>query len=153
MISERRLSEDELRTWKGLRLMFRQLEAHLARELARVSELSMQDYDVLSSVAPLPEHRGAIKALAEHLSWSFSRLSHHLDRMARRSLVRREPAADGVSTDVVVTEEGMAAISAATGAHLTAVRQSFFDRLRSEDLATLERISIEVSGNLPGSAL
>lgn len=153
MAVEPRLSEDELSAWKGLRLMSRHLEAHLARELARVSELSMQDYDVLSSVAPLPEHRWAIKALAEHLEWSYSRLSHHLDRMARRSLVRRVPAEDGVSTDVLVTEEGMAAIRAATGAHLAAVRRSFIDRLRPGDLAALERISNTVIDGLPGPAL
>ena len=137
----------------GLRLMSRHLEAHLARELGRTSELSMQDYDVLSSVAPMPGRRCAIKALAEHLEWSYSRLSHHLDRMVGRGFVRREPAAEGIGTDVVVTEDGLAAIRAATGAHLAAVRAAFVDRLQPGDLEALRRISTAVLDALPQPAL
>ncbi|HEY9477333.1 MAG TPA: helix-turn-helix domain-containing protein, partial [Microbacteriaceae bacterium] len=103
MTSSSRITAEEMRAWKALRLMSRQLEAHLARELARTSRLSMQDYDVLSSVAPLPERRWPAKALMHHLQWSYSRLSHHLDRMEARGLVTRERSRQGPGIDVVIT--------------------------------------------------
>lgn len=146
-----RLSEDELRAWMALRLMTRHLEAHLARELGDTSELSMQDYDVLSSVAPLPGHRWCSRKLVDHLRWSYSRMSHHIDRMEKRSLVSRESCVHGSGLDIVVTAEGMEAIRSATGPHLSAVRRSFVDRLEPGDLATIERISENVLGGLPGA--
>lgn len=145
-----RLTEEEMRAWKALRLMTRQLEAHLDRNLARNSNLSTQDYDVLSSVAPLPEHRWCTKKLVDHLQWSYSRLSHHLDRMQSRSLIRREPCENGTGADVVVTDDGMNAIRTATTHHLATVRSAFLDRLNPGELAVIERLSNAVLGGLPG---
>lgn len=64
------------RAWQGYRFMTRQLDARLARELARTSGLSMQDYDVLSALADVADHRWCAKDLGSHLLWSPSRLSH-----------------------------------------------------------------------------
>ena len=147
-----RLTEEELRAWKALRLMTRQLEAHLDRNLAKNSNLSTQDYDVLSSVAPMPEHRWCTKKLVDHLQWSYSRLSHHLDRMQSRSLIRREPCENGTGTgtDIVVTDDGMNAIRTATTHHLATVRSAFLDHLNPGELAAIERLSNAVLDGLPG---
>jgi DNA-binding MarR family transcriptional regulator len=145
-----RITSDEMRAWKALRLMTRYLEAHLGRELSQSSGLSMQDYDVLSSIAPLSGHRWCSKKLADHLQWSFSRLSHHLDRMEVRSLVTREPCEHGASIDIVISDEGMRAIRSATAQHLAAVRAAFLDRLQPGDLDTIERLSEAVLEGLPG---
>ena len=149
-----------MRAWKALRLMTRQLEAHLDRNLAKNSNLSTQDYDVLSSVAPMPEHRWCTKKLVDHLQWSYSRLSHHLDRMQSRSLIRREPCESGVGigtgtgtgtgTDIVVTDDGMNAIRTATTHHLATVRSAFLDHLNPGELAAIERLSNAVLDGLPG---
>src|SRR5690348_736874 len=104
-----RLGEQDLRAWQALRLMSRQIDAQLARRLSESSELSMQDYDVLSSVAALPDRRMAMKDLMLHLQWSYSRLSHHLTRMEKRGLTQRvieSPRA----VHVEITEQGLAAI-------------------------------------------
>lgn len=135
------LSDDEQRAWQGYRVMNRQLDARLARELSRDSGLSMQDYDVLSALSDEPGHRWCAKDLGIHLLWSPSRLSHHVDRMQRRGLVRRDSCQDGRGTDVVLTAKGLAAIEAAAPNHVAAVRQTFIDRLAPEDLATLARLS------------
>lgn len=150
MTSAERFTPEEMHAWKALRLMNRQLEAHLARELARTGSLSLQDYDVLSSVAPLPEHRWSAKELMHHLQWSYSRLSHHLDRMEKRELVTRERSRHGSGIDVVVADAGMAAIRAATGDHLTEVRRVFLDRLKPGDAETITRLSRDVVAGLPG---
>ena len=150
MTSSSRITAEEMRAWKALRLMSRQLEAHLARELARTSSLSMQDYDVLSSVAPLPEHRWPAKALMHHLQWSYSRLSHHLDRMEARGLVTRERSRQGPGIDVVITDAGIAATREATSGHLTEVRRTFQDRLQPEDAGVITRLSRDVIDGLPG---
>lgn len=145
-----RVTADEMRAWKSLRLMTRHLETHLSRDLSEHGSLSMQDYDVLSSVAPLPGHRWCSNKLVDHLQWSFSRLSHHLDRMEARALVTREPCEHGSSVDVVVSETGMRAIRESTAHHLAAVRESFLDHLEPGDLETIERISNAVLSGLPG---
>lgn len=145
-----RLGEQDLRAWKALRLMSRQIDAQLARRLAVTSELSMQDYDVLSSVAPLPRRRAALKDLMLHLQWSYSRLSHHLTRMEKRGLVRRisDPSRAGV--EVEVTDEGFAEIRGATGDHLRAVRELVADALEPGEAEMLERLSGRILDRLPG---
>jgi DNA-binding MarR family transcriptional regulator len=142
------LSDDEQRAWQAYRLMTRQLDARLARQLARDSGLSMQDYDVLSALTDTAEHRRCAKDLGAHLLWSPSRLSHHLDRMQRRDLVRRVGCPEGRGTDVVLTGQGLAAIQAAAPGHVAAVRQSFIDRLTPSDLAALARASSAVIDGL-----
>ena len=142
------LNDDEQRAWQAHRLMTRQLDARLARELARDSGLSMQDYDVLSALTDATEQRWCAKDLGAHLLWSPSRLSHHLDRMQRRELVRRVSCTEGRGSDVVLTAQGLAAIQAAAPGHVAAVRQAFIDRLTPSDLATLARASATIIAGL-----
>jgi DNA-binding MarR family transcriptional regulator len=142
------LSDDEQRAWLSYRRMTRQLEARLAQELARDSGLSMQDYDVLSALTDAPEQRLCAKDLGAHLLWSASRLSHHLDRMERRELVRRVSCADGRGSDVVLTARGLAAIEEAAPGHVEAVRQAFIDKIAPADLATLGRVSTSIIDGL-----
>jgi DNA-binding MarR family transcriptional regulator len=142
------LSDDEQRAWLSYRRMTRQLEARLAQELARDSGLSMQDYDVLSALTAAPGQRLCAKDLATHLLWSASRLSHHLDRMERRELVRRVSCADGRGSDVVLSARGLAAIEEAAPGHVVAVRQAFIDRIAPGDLATLDRVSASIIDGL-----
>jgi DNA-binding MarR family transcriptional regulator len=143
-----KITAEEMDAWKALRLMSRHLEAHLARELASTTELSMQDYDVLSSVAPHSDHRWSSKSLMHHLQWSYSRLSHHLDRMEKRKLITRKRS--GRSVDVVVTESGMAAIRGATSGHLAEVRRVFLNHLQPGDAVTITRLGRDVVDALPG---
>jgi len=147
---QRRIADADLRAWTALRLMARQVDAQLARRLAAASALSMQDYDVLSSVAPLPGRRMLMKDLMLHLQWSYSRLSHHVSRMETRDLVARASAGRGPGTEVVVTDHGFATIRAATGEHLRAVREYFADTLEAGEAEVLERVGRRVVDRLPG---
>lgn len=142
------LTEDEQQAWLGYRRMTRQLEARLARDLLQDSGLSMQDYDVLSSLADRDDNRCSAKDLGGYLLWSPSRLSHHLDRMQARGLVARETSADGRGTDVTITPAGRSAIQAAAPGHVASVREAFVDRLTPRELATLRRLSGKVLDGL-----
>lgn len=138
------LDAEEQAAWRKYRLMSRRLDAYLASDLSRNAGLSMQDYDVLSALSEAVNQRQCAKNLIPHLLWSPSRLSHHVDRMQRRELVRREECQEGPGIDIVMTAQGVAAVRAAAPAHVSAVRRAFFDRLTTDEVGGLEAISAKV---------
>jgi DNA-binding MarR family transcriptional regulator len=160
------MSAEEERAWRAYRRMYATLEAQLARELAATG-LSMADYTVLSDLVELPDRdwlrrrqtpkqdlpKLRITELADYMGWSQSRLSHHLARMERRGLVRREKdPTDARSAVVVLTREGLRAITGATGTHMSGVRRHFLDLLTPRQLATLARIGETVVAHLEEEA-
>jgi DNA-binding MarR family transcriptional regulator len=146
------LTGDEQAAWQAYRRMTRRLDARLARDLLRDSGLSMQDYDVLSNLSAEKSGRLCTKDLGAQLLWSASRLSHHLDRMEMRRLVRREPCLDGRGSDVALTDEGWAAIRGAAPGHVESVRDAFLDQLSPRDLQALRRIGEAVVTGLEPEA-
>ena len=69
------------------------------------------------------------------LGWEKSRLSHHVQRMAQRGLVRKEKcASDRRGSFVSVTAAGRNEIEAAAPGHVNAVRTLFVDLLTDEQL-------------------
>jgi DNA-binding MarR family transcriptional regulator len=110
--------------------MRRVLDAQLNRELERDSGLSEPDYDVLSNLSEQPGRRMRARELGARLQWSSSRLTHHIKRMERRGLVRREECADDArGADVELTDAGLASIESAAPAHVASVRRHFIDHL------------------------
>jgi DNA-binding MarR family transcriptional regulator len=142
------LTEDEQAAWQAYRRMTRRLDARLARDLSRDSGLSMQDYDVLSNLSDVASGRRCAKDLAGQLLWSASRLSHHLDRMEKRRLVRRELCAEGRGSDVALTDDGWAAIRGAAPQHVESVRNAFLDHVSARDLQVLRRVGEAVEAGL-----
>ena len=139
------LTDDEQRAWRGLVQMNSRLNARLNRELQQTSGLSLADYDVLVLLTEAPDGRRRMFQLSEDLQWEQSRLSHHLSRMQRRGLVRREDCADdGRGAYIVLTAAGRRAIEAAAPGHVAAVRRLFFDQLTREQVAILEKLSNRV---------
>ncbi len=148
-MTSRWLDETEDRAWRGFRRMFTLLEAHLARDLADHTDLSMADYSVLSNLAEAEGRRWRVNELSRRMQWSQSRLSHQIRRMENRGLVRREQVEeDGRGAMVVLTRQGLKTIAAATPAHMTAVRKHMIDLLDPEELATLAVIAEKVVGQL-----
>jgi DNA-binding MarR family transcriptional regulator len=109
----------------------------------------MADYTVLSNLAEAEGQRWRITALAAHMQWSQSRLSHQIRRMETRGLVRREDVTeDGRGTVVVLTRQGLRAIAAAAEGHFRSVRRHMIDLLSDEQLRTLGDISDIVVNHL-----
>ncbi len=76
--------------------------------------------------------------LAASIDWERSRLSHHLRRMERRGLIRREDcASDSRGSEVWFTTEGARMFRAAAGPHLRAVKKHFADALTPEQFEAL----------------
>lgn len=143
------LSEPEERAWRGYRRMHALLDLQVARDLAADSGFSDADYDVLSNLSETTGHRLRLTELAGRMLWSKSRLSHHVSRMEQRGLVRRsERESDRRGADIVLTEEGWAAIEAAAPRHVESVRRLFIDVLSVEEIKVLGEIAEKIVAHL-----
>jgi DNA-binding MarR family transcriptional regulator len=146
------LSDREQRAWMGYRRMRTLLDLQLARDLNRDSGLSEPDYDVLSTLSEVDDSRWRAGDLAERLSWSTSRLTHHVNRMQARGLVAREGCADdGRGAVICLTSDGWATLRAAAPRHVRSVREHFIDLLTEEQIDVLAAIGATVTGHLAGS--
>lgn len=138
----------EMRAWRGHLRMSWLLAAAIERDLRRLG-LSHPDYYVLVRLSESPDLRMRMTELAEGIQWSKSRLSHHVDRMERRGLVRREEcASDARGAFACLTETGLRAIQAAAPDHVESVRRHFVDVLTDEQLAQLGDINDTLVGHL-----
>jgi DNA-binding MarR family transcriptional regulator len=143
------LDEREQFAWRGLRTMVSRLDAELARRLSSESDLSLQDYALLVVLSEQPDRRLRPSALAEELGWERSRLSHHVSRMERRHLVKKEVCPeDGRGSFVVATPQGLDSLSSAAPGHVDAVRELFIDRLSGDQLDALGRLTHEIIDGL-----
>jgi DNA-binding MarR family transcriptional regulator len=147
------LGDDEERAWRNFRRMFTLLEARLAGELTEQTGLSMSDYTVLTNLVDADEHRFRVNSLAQHMTWSQSRLSHQIKRMESRGLVTKdEVASDGRGAYVGLTRKGLEALAAATPTHMTGVREHMIDLLTAEQIKALDAIAGTVVRHLHESA-
>jgi DNA-binding MarR family transcriptional regulator len=141
------LTEDELRAWRSFTDMRHLLERHLAAHLQREFGLSESDFEILVNLSEAPSDRLRSSELAGTTQWEKSRLSHHLSRMEKRGLIRRE-ASQGRYPDVVLTPAGRKAVEAAAPANAARVRELFVDVLGPERLVALGEASRDVMAAL-----
>ena len=127
---------DELRIWREYIETAELLRTHVAASLQRASGLSIGDYAVLLALSEADGQRMRSSELAAHIGWDRSRLSHHVGRMERRDLIRREECAtDSRGAEIVLTRTGADAFDRATVPHLRDIRAVFVDALTAEQLA------------------
>ncbi|MCO6008911.1 MarR family transcriptional regulator [Actinoallomurus purpureus] len=133
---------EELRVWRDFIETAEALRSNLTSRLQSESALSPGDYAVLLALSEADGHRLRSSELAAGIGWERSRLSHHLGRMERRGLVRRQNcAADNRGAEVVLTAEGAEAFRRASIPHLRAVRELFIDALTPEQLTMVDEIA------------
>lgn len=151
MPSRRRLpTRDELHVWRDFFETTEVLRSALAARLQSDSGLSTGDYSVLLALSEAEGGRMRSSELAAHIGWERSRLSHHLGRMERRGLIRREECVtDNRGAEAVLEPAGAEAFSGATVPHLTAVRELFVDALTPAQLAAAGEIAAALRGHLP----
>ncbi|TPG34684.1 MarR family winged helix-turn-helix transcriptional regulator [Mycolicibacterium hodleri] len=137
------LDDDEQAAWRSFVEMRHLLDRHLVRHLQRESGLSDSDFEILVNLSESPEGRMRAFELGQATLWEKSRLSHHLSRMEKRGLVRRE-ASDSRYPDVVLTDGGLSAIEKAAPANAARVREFFVDVLGPERLAVLREAADDV---------
>ena len=136
------------RRWLRLNAL---LPGALHRELQADAGLSLPDFDVLVQLTDSPEGRVRVSDLARGLHWERSRVSHHITRMERRGLVRREECRDdGRGAWVVLTEQGRAVIDQAAPAHVATVRRLVFDALTPQEAEVMAEVIEKVLARLEG---
>ena len=121
----------------------------LTARLQGVTSLSPGDYAVLLALTEATDNRLRSSELATRVGWERSRLSHHLGRMQRRQLIRREECAtDSRGAEVVLEPAGAEAFHAATVPHLRAIRELFVDALTADQLAAAGEIAAALRAHL-----
>jgi len=87
-----RMTSIELATWRSLLDTTAELRRVLGAELQETG-LSPADYQVLLALTEAKGKRMRSSELARTIDWERSRLSHHLGRLERRQLIRRDDCA------------------------------------------------------------
>jgi DNA-binding MarR family transcriptional regulator len=127
----------QLAIWRSLIDTTAELRRILGTQLQE-SNLSPADYQVLLALSEAEGRRLRSSALAATIDWERSRLSHHLGRMERRGLIRRDDCAtDSRGAEVSLTPAGATLFRRATAPHLRAVRKHFADALTPEQFEAL----------------
>jgi DNA-binding MarR family transcriptional regulator len=139
------LEPEQQRAWRAYVRMQGELNAHLSRRMSVDSEISMADFAVLVQLTDTSDERVRVLELARQLNWEKSRISHHVARMEKRGLVRREGCgSDGRGSFVVLTDLGRSAIEAAAPSHAETVNSLVFDLLTDAEVRTLREISEKI---------
>ena len=148
-----RLTSPELAVWRALMDTTTELRRVIGARLQQDCGLSPGDYQVLLALSEAPGRRLRSSDLAAAIDWERSRLSHHLARMERRGLIRRDDCAtDSRGAEVSMTEAGAGIFRRATAPHARAIKQHFADALTPEQIDALDDILRALHGHLDGSA-
>lgn len=143
MAGKGRLSQEELDAWRAFVAMRHGLERHLVAHLQREFGLSDSDFEILVNLSEAPKGRMRAYELGRATHWEKTRLSHHLRRMEKRGMIRREDSGARYP-DIVLTETGRDAIKVSAHANAARVRELFIDVLGPKRLAALREVSEDV---------
>ena len=134
------LTAAEVDSWLSLVRLMTWLPWSIDQQLRRDSNLGMVEYQVLAMLSRSPEWTMRMSSLADVTNASMSRLSHLVNRLETRGLVRREPdPSDGRFTNAILTEEGFRTLAKAAPGHVAHVRSLVIDVLSPEQLRRLGR--------------
>jgi DNA-binding MarR family transcriptional regulator len=136
----RRMTSGELAVWRSLLDTTTELRRILGADLQETG-LSPADYQVLLALSDAVGRRLRSSELAKTIDWERSRLSHHLGRMERRRLIRRDGCAtDSRGAEVSLTGEGARVFRRATAPHMRAIKKHFADALAPDQFEALAGI-------------
>ncbi|MGW2621218.1 MarR family winged helix-turn-helix transcriptional regulator [Micromonospora taraxaci] len=140
---------EELRIWRTFIETTAALSSRLESRLQGDSSLSTGDYAVLLALSEAEGQSMRSSELAAHIGWERSRLSHHLGRMERRGLIRRQECATVPrGAEVLLTQTGAEAFGGATFPHLRAIRELFVDALTPDQIVAAGEIATALQRNL-----
>ena len=131
------LDDTEMRAWWAWVRTAALLQQRLEDELTAGHDLSLADYEVLITLMDAP---GGLRMheLADRVLMSRSRLTHQVDRLVSRGLVRRERCpTDRRGAFAVLTEAGRDRVHEAAPTHVRGVRAHLIDRLSGPEMAVL----------------
>jgi len=133
---------DELRIWREYLETSSAVSARLAERMQRESALSSADYTVLLALSEASAHTLRSSEVATRIGWERSRVSHHLGRMEKRGLIRREACNDDSrGSDVILTDTGSDAFRRGSVPHLRDIHELFVRALTPAQLAAAADIA------------
>jgi DNA-binding MarR family transcriptional regulator len=143
---------EQLRSWRTFVETAERMRSTVGSRLQADSGVSTGDYSILLALSEAPDKRMRSSALAKHIDWERSRLSHHLARMEQRGLIEREDCAtDSRGAEIVLTPEGANQFRRASAPHLRSVQQYFVDAFTPEQLRALDEAMNALGGHLDAS--
>jgi DNA-binding MarR family transcriptional regulator len=133
-----RLTERELRAWRGLLRAHASLVKALDAQLEAAHGLSLTSYEVLLQLADAEEGRMRMHDIASSVLLSRSGLTRLIDRLERDGLVERASCeCDARGSYAVLTEAGREKLAEARMTHLAGVRALFLRHFAEGELDTL----------------
>jgi DNA-binding MarR family transcriptional regulator len=131
------LDDVEMRAWFAWVRTAVLLQQALEDELVAAHGLTLGDYEVLISLMDAPDGL-RMSDLADRVLMSRSRLTHQVDRLVDRGLVRRERCpTDRRGAFAVLTDDGRQRVAEAAPTHVAGVRAHLIDRLSPAEMAVL----------------
>ncbi len=128
----------ELRIWRDYIEATDAIRARLSYRMQRESSLSSGDYEVLLTLNEADKHRLRPSEIASRIGWERSRVSHHLRRMEKRGLIRRESCLDDSrGSEVILTDSGSDAFRRSSIPHLRDIHELFIGALSPAQLAAV----------------
>jgi DNA-binding MarR family transcriptional regulator len=132
------LNPEERAAWVRLAAVLERLPGMLEAQLNRDADVTHFEYWVLAMLSEAPSGTLRMSALAALTSATLPRLSHVVQRLESRGLLKRVPCPqDRRATNARLTEAGRRKIKAAAPGHVEEVRNLVIDALTSEQLAQL----------------
>ncbi len=143
------MTQPQERAWRAFHSMRIQLLGHLSRRLAAESGLSEAEYQVLVVLSETPGQRLRSRDLGQELQWQRARVSHQLDRMERRGLLKREPTPEDARGCVaVLTAAGRSTIEEAARRHVADIKHCFANVLTPKQLDGLTEVATAITKHL-----
>ncbi len=144
------LDEREQRAWRAWLRATTGLAAAVDRDLQTGADMPHAYYEILVRLSEAPDRTLRMSDLAAASSSSRSRLSHAVARLEEAGWVRRESCpTDRRGSFAVLTDDGLAALTAAAPGHVETVRRHLVDVLTDDQLDQLEVICSAIAGSLP----
>jgi DNA-binding MarR family transcriptional regulator len=131
-------TDAELAVWRSFLRAHATVVRTLEAELAAADRLPLGWYDVLVQLVEAPAKRLRMTELADRVLLSRSGVTRLVDRMVRAGLIRRAPCEDDLrGTYAEMTDEGFAALKAASPVHLRGIAAHVTNLLEPAELAAL----------------
>ena len=144
---KRRLSEDELATWRAFVRAHDTVTRRLERELEQAGGLTLSELDVLITLERAERHTVRLTDLATRVLLTKSGITRLVDRLEEMGLVERRPCpVDRRGLNAVLTAKGRAAHRRTIGVHLRSVAAAFSDHVTGSERAPLRAALERIAG-------
>lgn len=148
------LTDAEQELWRTIREFLWQFPSAMDRQLLRDSNMLSGEYSVLAVLSESTEPSLRPADVATALRWDRSRLSHLLHRMESKGLISRcADETDRRGHQITLTAQGRTTVEEAAPAHVSFVREAFFDSLNKTERSALESALPKILASLEQQGL